>query len=142
MKKSLIISFVLLLTACGVHKKSPPPPEPYQHLTSTMVLENCGEPEENYIVSLFGDIYFVLRHKDCAGVDDLFTTHFVSELSELQETTSKLLVILYVRYSDEKLKYTHLKTYKGVDDEVHAVFFRLTREDPEIVIIEDKNVGE
>tara|TARA_B100001123_G_C15342846_1_gene1035744 strand:+ start:3946 stop:4392 length:447 start_codon:yes stop_codon:yes gene_type:complete len=131
MKKSLILSFVLLFVACGVPRKVEEPPiDPYQHLTSTSVLEHCDPPTENYMFPIFGDMYFITRHKNCGGVDDMLITHFSPEISDLQETAVKLLVILYTRQPDENLEYEHIKTYVGTGAEPHSIFYRLINKDP------------
>lgn len=130
MKKNLFLAIFLLLAACGVPQKQNVPVDPYQHLTTTSVLEHCDAPVESYMFPLFGEVYFILRHDNCGGIDDLFTVKFTPELSEFQETAARLLVILYVRHSDESLEYKFLKTHVGHDEEPHAMFFQLIKKDP------------
>ena len=129
MKKSLFLAVFLLFVACGVPQKQNVPSDLYPHLTPTTVLEHCDAPVESYMFPLFGEVYFILRHDSCGGVDDLFTVKFTPELSEFQRTAARLLVILYVRHSDESLEYKLLKTHIGHDEEPHAMFFQLIKKD-------------
>ena len=141
MKRNLVLSLVLLFVACGIPQKAEiPAPDPYEHLTSVTLLEQCDAPVESYMMPMFGELYFVLRHENCGGVDDLFTIQFTEEMSELQTTVAKLLVILYIRYAEEGLQYEHVKTYEGIGEDIHAVFYRLIKKELPVPLIDNKDV--
>ena len=130
MKRNIVLSLslVLLLAACGIPRKAEiPAPDPYVHLTSSLLLDQCGDPVENYMAPVFGEFYVIQRYNNCGGVDDLFAVQFTPEISELQTTVAQLLVILYIRY-DGGLRYEHLRTYKSIDENTHAVFYRLIKQ--------------
>jgi hypothetical protein len=76
------------------------PVDPYANVTIEYVTNNCT-PTENYQFPVFGVYAMPSRTKNCAGVEDLWLVRWPGENTEIEQTTAKLLTLLYVKSVNE-----------------------------------------
>ena len=109
------------------------PTDPYLNVNVDHVRANCT-PDEQYAFPVFGVYAMPARTKNCAGVGDMWFVAWPGENTELEQSISKVLTILYVRsendQKDPDIKATFIKYDSNAANDLHAAFYELTEVPP------------
>ena len=94
MRKLISAALIAIaMSGCAQIKKT----QRVDALDAAVVTEQCKNPIIAEPFIMFTVPSFVFRHKDCAGIEDLFLLGYWVERSEYTDTLMHLLMLEYVR---------------------------------------------
>ena len=128
---TILCASFFLIPGCNSTTQHAVKTDPYPNLNVEFVSTNCN-PEERYQFPVFGTLAMPARAKNCAGIDDLWMVAWPGENTELEQSISKVLTILYVRSSNEQkdkgpdIKTTFIRYSSNSENTIHAAFYEIT----------------
>ena len=130
---AIIILCILTLTGCACTQNSQSKNQvpKFEQLTVANFLKQCdANPTEHYAFPMFGTYYAISKHDTCLDVKGLFVVMWQGPRTDLQETASKYLTVLYAQSMGERFQlnysYEFLKHASAKENPLHAAFYRLT----------------
>ena len=106
MKKVIILFLSIALIGCASTSSS----TKLDNITALSAVKKCTPPDEIHSVQPFRFPIpaQVIRHANCLGINDMLMVMYPGEASEKNQTAAKLLMLMYVEFSNDKLQDTTL----------------------------------
>lgn len=128
MKKIILILFTVIMLSTLGHSMYK------SHKYKDVNIKNaitCENITEQFIIpnTESGIIFFILRIKQCAGVDDLFTIGWRGENSKAEQTVAKLHTLLFSEKRNVKLELLKTDSDKNQNPALNVNFYILTEKE-------------
>jgi len=103
--------------------------DPYINLTIDGASEYCKDPTAAYPIPVMGKLMLVTIYDVCLGHEDIFIVNWPGEISDVEKTSAKLLVLMYVKFKldseTSNCDASLLKYDTDSDDVLNAAFYSM-----------------